>query len=354
MTPSSIARELDGPGRLGSALARYRSRLYRFSDDPRHYVLAERLEEHFLDDRPLEPATTAYVRAGLTSIRETGRVPDFDPAIAAAENINIEAEITDRRSHDYRRALPGRPPDVVLVIVGAPRSGTSHLVNLLAHTGLFAYLTTASCWAWPTRNLAHPRRWLFTDVDDAVLRVDNKRTRTIPALVMPGEAEDIYHRALPVYQHVAGHRYRIHNPRTGNVNLLRAAVSAHTELFNKRSFLTKSPFHSFRIRHLDELWGPATRYVHIVRDQRDTADSLRRHHFEYVHDGRLLRAEDAWTLFVASIERHAPTQRTLTVTQTDLISHSSETVARILDWSQAATPSVRRPKGRTTRVCPPE
>lgn len=32
---------------------------------------------------------------------------------------------------------------------------------LLAHTGSFAYLTTVSCWAWPTRNLARPERYPF-------------------------------------------------------------------------------------------------------------------------------------------------------------------------------------------------
>jgi hypothetical protein len=338
MTPPIIVRELDSPDPVGSALTRYRGRVYRFSNDPRHYVLAECLEERFLDDRPLQTATTGYVHACLTRIRETGRVPDFDPAIAAAENIDIEAEIADRRSHDYFRVLPGRPPDVALVIVGAPRSGTSHLVNLLARTGLFAYFTTASCWAWPTRNLAHPRRRLLTEVDDAVLRVDNKRTRMIPALVMPGEAEDVYHRALPVYQHIAGHRYRLQTPRTGHIDILRAAVSAHTELFKRRAFLTKSPFHSFRIRHLDELWGPATAYVHIVRDKQDTADSMRRNNFEYVYNGQLLTAEDAWTLFVAAIERDAPAQRTLTVTHTDLINQPSETTARILDWNRPSTP----------------
>jgi hypothetical protein len=84
MTPPSIARELDSPDPVGSALTRYRGRVYRFSDDPRHYVLAECLEERFLDDRPLQTATTGYVHACLTRIRETGRVPDFDPAIAVA------------------------------------------------------------------------------------------------------------------------------------------------------------------------------------------------------------------------------------------------------------------------------
>lgn len=51
---------------------------------------------------------------------------------------------------------PLRPGLLVVLIVGAPRSGTSHLFNLLArHTG-FAYFTTVSCWAWPTYNLSSP------------------------------------------------------------------------------------------------------------------------------------------------------------------------------------------------------
>jgi hypothetical protein len=89
-------------------------------------------------------------------------------------------------------------PARIVVIVGAPRSGTSHLFNLLAATGSFAYFTTASCWAWPVRNLHQPGRRMFTTFSEStVLTVDNKKTRIIPGLVMPGEAEDIWHRAMP-------------------------------------------------------------------------------------------------------------------------------------------------------------
>jgi hypothetical protein len=98
----------------------------------------------------------------------------------------------------------------MVVIVGAPRSGASHLFNLLAATGSYSYFTTASCWAWPVRNLRQPERRVFTTLGETtVLTVDNKKTRIIPGLVMPGEAEDIWHRAMPVYRHIRDHRYDI-------------------------------------------------------------------------------------------------------------------------------------------------
>jgi hypothetical protein len=232
------------------------------------------------------------------------------------------------------------PPSTVVLIVGAPRSGTSHLFNLLAATGKFAYLTTASCWAWPVRNLHQPGRHLFTDVGDAVLEVDNKRTRIIPGLVMPGEAEDIWHRAMPVYQRVRGHRYEI-SPEVppGDVGILQAAVHAHLARLWRTVLLAKSPFNSFRIPQIERLWGNAVRYIHIVRDQREAADSMRRNHFEFTANGYLLTAEQAWSRFVGSVHHHAPVGRTTTITHGQLMSNPGHMVELIMAWHEAGQSS---------------
>jgi LPS sulfotransferase NodH len=224
------------------------------------------------------------------------------------------------------------PPARVVIIVGAPRSGTSHLFNLLAATGRFAYLTTVSCWAWPTWNLRQPGRRLYADVGAEVLEIDNKRTRIIPGLIMPGEAEDIWHRAMPVYRHLHGHRYKI-SPETaaGDMRILQAAARAHLAHFRRTVLLAKSPFSSFRIPQIEQLWGDVIRYIHIVRDQHEVADSMRRNHFEFVGEGRLLTAEEAWARFIGSVQRHAPGDRTTTISHEHLVSDPEQAVRLIID-----------------------
>lgn len=327
--PAAILRQLKSPNPTGRDLALLRTRLYRFSDDPRHYVLAEALEERLLAGQSLRPETITYVRDCLTAIRASGQPPPFHPAITAAENIDIAAELSARAPYYWQQIPPVPAPRRVIMIVGAPRSGTSHMFNLLARTGLFAYLTTASCWAWPVRNLGKPGRHLFTQAGDDVLAVDNKRTRVIPGLVMPGEVEDMWERAIPVYQHIAGHRYNITPAGHGQPAILNAAASAHLRHFRQAVLLTKTPFSSFRIPQIEALWGDRIRYLHMVRDLRETADSMRRNHFEFAAGGRPLPAQEAAAFFADAVRENAPADRTLTITHRELLQDQHRLIANI-------------------------
>lgn len=323
MTPSAtnVRGQLFAPDPTGRDLALLRTRVYRFSSDLRWYVLAESLEERLLAGKQPKPSTMNTVRACLDSVREKGSVPGFPDPAADAEAIDIEAGLGQREPHSWHRFIPGMKPSKVVVIVGAPRSGTSHLFNLLAATGQFSYFTTASCWVWPVRNLRHPRRQAFTTLDErAILAVDNKRTRIIPGLVMPGEAEDIWHRAMPVYRHLRGHQYDIsHQPEAGNPSILEAAAHAHMAYFGRDTLLAKSPFSSFRIPQLEQCWGAKIRYVHIIRDQTETAESMRRNHFVFSVNGRPLDAEEAWSFFVKAVKDTAPAGRTITIRHADML-----------------------------------
>ncbi len=326
-----ILDQLQTPDQIGRDLALLRTRLYRFSDDLRWYVLAETLEEHLLAGRQPQPATISAVRACLEQIRRNGKPPAFQLALASAENIDITVALAERAAYTWQQVPLATPPSMVVIIVGAPRSGTSHLFNLLAATGKFAYLTTASCWAWPVRNLHQPGRHSFTDVGHAVLEVDNKRTRIIPGLIMPGEAEDIWHRAMPVYQHIRGHRYEI-SPEAlqGDVRILQAAVHALLACLRRTVLIVKSPFNSFRIPQIERLWGNAVRYIHIIRDQREAADSMRRNHFEFTANGHLLSAEQAWSRFVNTVHDYAPIGRTTTITHEQLMDNPGHAVELIM------------------------
>ena len=293
-----------------------------------------------------QPATINAVRACLKQIRRNDSPSAFQGALATAENIVITTALTERAAYMWQQVPLVTPPSIVVIIVGAPRSGTSHLFNLLAATGKFAYLTTASCWAWPVRNLLQPGRLPFTDVGDTVLEVDNKRTRIIPGLVMPGEAEDIWHRAMPVYQHIRGHRYETSpEAAAGDVRILQAAAHAHLARFQRTVLLAKSPFSSFRIPQIERLWRNAVRYIHIIRDQHEAADSMRRNHFEFTANGHLLTAELAWSRFVGSVHRHAPAGRTTTIRHEQLMNNPGHAVELIVDAM-----GVREPAGLPSQL----
>ncbi len=324
--------QLHHPDPVGVDLALFRTRLYRFSGDHRHYVLAEVLEERFVEGRIPSQAALGYVSANLNSIRNTGEPLAFDPAVAAVEGIDTNAELRARRPFMPSRTEAPVRPDQIVCILGAPRSGTSHLHNLLARARRFAYFTTVTCWAWPARNLGVPQRRLFEAMSDDVLHVDNKATRIIPGLVMPYEAEDIYARAVPTYRHRKGHAYDILPATISDERLLRCAIDAHTREFNRRRFLTKSPFNAFRIRQLEHLFGPAMRYVHIDRSQEQVSSSLARNRFVFHHDGRELSPGQAYDLFTSAILADVPLERTRSVALESLRDSPEQVITDLLAW----------------------
>jgi hypothetical protein len=315
-----LLRQLNVPDPVGRDLALLRTRLYRFSNDLRWYVLAEALEENYIAGQYPQPRTITAVRSCLDMIRHKGNPATFSNDIAADEGINIGAALKERDAYHWHGVSSADRPRKVIVILGAPRSGTSHLFNLIAARGTFAYFTTASCWAWPVRNLHQPGRRLFTDITSETLAVDNKRTRIIPSLVMPGEAEDIWHRAMPVYRHIHGHRYDL-SPQheDGDPRILHAAASAHMTYFHSDTLLVKSPFCSFRIPQLERQWGTTAYYIHIIRDRRETAESMHRNHFEFAQGNRLLDGSTAWSLFTNAVKDDAPVDRLVTIRHEELL-----------------------------------
>ncbi|REE99973.1 sulfotransferase [Thermomonospora umbrina] len=327
-------KNIRNPDPLGAGLAFYRIYGYRFTDDPTHFALAEVLEERYLADLELDARAVSHVRACVAAIKERGTLPAIDEIVIRNVRIDLDAEL-DARCRTLRQQ-PMILPRTVIAIVGAPRSGTTHLFNLLAKDGRFAYFTTASCWKWPTYNLERPGRRLFSRLSprdvEAVLSVDNATTRSIPALVMPWEAEDTNNRSHPVYSHPRWRVYDLHEPRPGDVNLLPQTVSDHLHFFGLRDFLTKSPYNTLRIRHLEQLWGDRMRYLHIVRDQAATADSLRRHSIAFRRAGRHLSEEDAWSLFIDTARRELPPDRSLHLSFSDLMIKPQQTIDTVSSW----------------------
>src|SRR5262245_39110837 len=87
---------LRSPDPAGRDLALYRIRAYRFTEDRRHYVLAEQLEERYLDGFRPRPTTLTYVRNCLHAIRTGEPFPAFDNEAATAEDIDVAGELRMR------------------------------------------------------------------------------------------------------------------------------------------------------------------------------------------------------------------------------------------------------------------
>jgi hypothetical protein len=104
-----------------------------------------------------------------------------------------------------------------------------------------------------------------------------------------------------------------------HMGALDAAAGAHLAHFGSDSLLVKSPFNSFRIARLEQHWGIKAKYIHIIRDQHETADSMVRNRFEFATAGRQLDALSARELFVSAVETAAPADRTITIRRADML-----------------------------------
>jgi hypothetical protein len=64
-----------------------------------------------------------------------------------------------------------------------------------------------------------------------------------------------------------------------------------------------------------------------------------RNHFEFVANGHLLTAEQAWSRFVGSIDDHAPAGQTTTVMHEQLMNNPGHMVELIMAWQETGLPS---------------
>ena len=109
-----------------------------------------------------------------------------------------------------------------------------------------------------------------------------------------------------------------------------SAAHAHLAHFNRPMLLVKSPFNSFRIPLIEQCWGITARYIHIVRDQHETADSIRRNRFEFSAGSQPLDGGSAWSLFVNAIRDNAPADRTFVVRHDKLLSDAQRVIEPLL------------------------
>jgi len=241
-------------------------------------------------------------------------------------------------------APTARRAQLAVFIVGAPRSGSSHLLNLLAaHPGL-AHLTNTSCWAWPTYGPATTRKRPCPPAVAAAS--DSKLLKVDPAWLLPAEGEDVLNRAIPVHEHRYRHTYRLQPAAIADPDLLQRAVGAHLAHFDARWFLAKSPFNTFRIPHLVALFGTACRFLHLHRDGYQTAASIAANRFAYQHTGLPDTPAGAWAAHVQAALDHTDAAPMLHVAYEQLAADPAATLRLITDWL-AISPLPPLPPTRT-------
>ncbi len=329
----SGSRSIDA-ATLAATLSLFRTRASRFSDDPAVNVLAEQLDERYLAGMTPQPPTMLAVERFIDMVRR-GEPPAIPAAqLAELEHLDLAAELAARAAHT-QRTDPSQwfqRLDMAVFIVGSPRSGTSYLFNLLAAQGAFAFFTNASCWAWPTYGLAHTAKRPFADLGGGAFAIDTKTLKLDPSLVVPAEAEDIFHRAIPCYIHLGGHRYEFTDPALGNLYVLDRAIAAHLEHFSTRRLLTKSPFNTFRVAQLYRRFGSKCRFIHICRNGEDVAASIRANRFVYRQRGEFLTPEMAWIVHIQAALRHVDQVPMYLIRYEDLVDNPGHELGHLLDW----------------------
>ena len=260
----------------------FKARVYRFQESLLDHVLAECLEEKYFQGKTLNSFTREEIVQFLTAVREGKEKKLKQQEIAAIEKIDLNDELNKRLSFEKQQKLL-QEPEKIVYIIGSPRSGTSYLYNLLAYQGCFAYFSDISHYQWSLFNYLNRTRLLYHEADAAILSKDSKSLKVQSKFIIPSECEDIFQRAIQVYDHVKGHEYILKRPAIKtDIDLLKLNIKKHLKIFNKVAFLSKSPFNSFRIQQLKDLY-PSSYFIHIYRNGYDASHSIRENCLFYTH-----------------------------------------------------------------------
>ena len=232
----AMSDPLDSTRQTGE-LELFRTRVQRFCSRDAELALAEELVDRHARRRPLCRVTWEAIARFRASWSRGEEVTLERERVAAVEGIDLRGAVARRLS------APAPLPigvETATFIVGAPRSGTTWLYNLLAYDGAFAYPTTVSCHRWPTWGLRHSTRALLHECPAEILLCDTKALRLRNEYALPSEYESLFHGAIPVYDHLGGHEYAIRRAVSCDAVMLHADAGEHAAWFGVRT-TSRSP-----------------------------------------------------------------------------------------------------------------
>jgi hypothetical protein len=301
-------------------------RLWRYSEDLEAHVVAEEIEDRVREDQPLPSAVAEEMGRVLRGQQVDGSCPFDVQRAAAALRLDLSPALNER----LQQASPPSTaaPVAVVCVVGAPRSGTSTLLDRLVHYTSWAVITDNSHHLWSRWGLDRSAYRFLRRQPPTVLERDTREARLDLRVSWPSEAENILHRYVPCYTHLGGHRYSLSEEAVlANGDGLRRALGAHLEWFGSSILLLKSPFNVTRVPVLSEAVGGRWLIVNARRDAAAVASSIERNGFAYEVDGRQLTPVDAAAWFSCRSEALSD----ITVDHRDVLADPIRQVRRIVD-----------------------
>ena len=260
--------------------------------------------------------------------------------------INSTLSSLDRRLVRLYRGSGCRP----LFILGAPRSGTTLIYQLVCHAYRFAYLTRYMSDLYGLHGVLYALSRPFLGQAPAVFSSSYGR---VPGLFLPAESGNLWSRWLP-WHAGAGHRVEAEaaSGRTcANLHEHLAALQA----MSGRPFAFKSVYLSLGAGFLARCL-PEARFIRVVRDEFETAVSIYRGRCERKDPGAwwsvippnveelihepLCRqvaeqVEEVNTTLQEDLRRHAP-GRFLNVSYEQLCDSPRRVIEGLDEWLKAA------------------
>jgi hypothetical protein len=201
--------------------------------------------------------------------------------------------------------------DEPILLVGAPRSGTTLLRALLNRHPSIGLCDETYFHFWMAR-----RADLFGDLADAT-----RRARAVDRYL---ELRRVKRMGLDL----AALREHLLATATTYPDFFLELMRFHARASGKIRCGEKSPHHALVARELLE-WFPAARLIHLVRDPRDVVASLRRMPWS---SGSLLTDARLWRDCVDGVERCAAPPNLLVVRYETLIAQPEAELRRICDF----------------------
>lgn len=308
-------------------------RLYRFSDDLLAHVFIEDTEASYLKTGVLPEDTYKALSAYLAAL-EAGAEPFLPHARLAQEHgFDLEQGLAARLAFEDAQA-DYQEPKKVLFIIGSPRSGTSHLFNILAYQPQFGYFTDISHFRWPLYNLHHSNgKRHFSSLPPAFFMLDTKSVKLRRDLILPSECEDIFARSIPVYQAVRTHAYVLTDPVLVDEAMLRHNIAKHAGFFHAPYFVAKSPFNSFRIRELAAMCGNRACFLHIHRNGYAASQSIAENGFKYFTQQDSVDDPSVfWARHIEAVLKYAGEVNMRQIAFEELVQNPSGILADIFSW----------------------